>query len=123
MTKYAWNVRSAKVKQTIELIQKTRVFSTTLISSSTTTKFDNDSKHDVVSWSFGLQGHAQKCFEHYCEGAHTTAEQFYKVSLCLDDHQFQKEEYEMVVELSGVCSQMVLQCLYLADRTFMDCTQ
>ena len=33
---------------------------------------------------------------------------------CLDDHQFKKEELESVGELSEVCSQTVLKCLYLA---------
>ena len=34
-------------------------------------------------------------------------------SLCLDDHQFKKEELESVGELSKECSQIVLKCLYL----------
>ena len=33
---------------------------------------------------------------------------------CLDDHHFKKEELETVGELSDVCSQKVLKCLYLA---------
>ena len=33
---------------------------------------------------------------------------------CLDDHQFKKEELESEGELSEVCSQTVLKCLYLA---------
>ena len=33
---------------------------------------------------------------------------------CLDDHHFMKEELESVGELSKVCSQIVLKCLYLA---------
>ena len=42
-------------------------------------------------------------------------EQLYKVSrLCLDDHNFKKEELESVGELSKVCSQIVFTCLYLA---------
>ena len=42
-------------------------------------------------------------------------EQLYKVSSpCLDDHQFKKEEFESVGELSNICSQTVLKCLYLA---------
>ena len=32
---------------------------------------------------------------------------------CLDDHHFKKEEWETVGELSNVCSQIVLKCLYL----------
>ena len=34
--------------------------------------------------------------------------------LVLDDHHFKKEELESVGELSKVCSQIVLTCLYLA---------
>ena len=33
---------------------------------------------------------------------------------CLDDHQFKQEELESVGELSEVCSQIVLKCVYLA---------
>ena len=33
---------------------------------------------------------------------------------CMDDHQFQKAFIESVGELSTVCSQIVLKCLYLA---------
>ena len=32
----------------------------------------------------------------------------------MDDHQFEEEEHESVGELSTVCSQIVLKCLYLA---------
>ena len=42
------------------------------------------------------------CVERYCEQANKTVEQLYK------------EELEMVCELSQVCSQIVLTCLYLA---------
>ena len=33
---------------------------------------------------------------------------------CLDDHHFKEEELKSVGELSQVCSQNVLKCLYLA---------
>ena len=47
--------------------------------------------------------------------ANNKVEQLYKVSHpCLDDHQFKKEEFESVGDLSEVCSQIVLKCLYLA---------
>ena len=40
---------------------------------------------------------------------------FYNVATpCMDDHQFKEEENESVGELSTVCSQIVLKCLYLA---------
>ena len=35
-------------------------------------------------------------------------------SPCLDDDQFKEEELGSVGELSKVCSQIVLKCLYLA---------
>ena len=56
-----------------------------------------------------------KCVERYCELANKKTEQLYTVSTpCLDDHNFKKEELETVGELSDVCSQVVLKCLYLA---------
>ena len=48
-------------------------------------------------------------------GKWKNTEQLYKVSTpCLDDHNFKKEELEAVGDLSDVCSQTVLKCLYLA---------
>ena len=42
-------------------------------------------------------------------------EQLYKVAMpCMDDHQFREEENGSVGELSTVCTQIVLKCLYLA---------
>ena len=67
------------------------------------------------AWSYDMDGHAQKCVERYCELANKKDEAVFKVSSpCLDDHQFEKEELESVGELSIVCSQIVLKCLYLA---------
>ena len=52
--------------------------------------------------------------ERYCELANKTIQQLYKVSIpCIDDHHF-KEELKSVAELSKMCSQIVLKCLYLA---------
>ena len=68
-----------------------------------------------VAWSYDMEGHAQKYVERYCELANNKTEQLYKVSSpCLDDHHFKKEELERVGDLSEVCLQMVLKCLYLA---------
>ena len=66
-----------------------------------------------------MEGHAQKCVERYRELANKKVEQLCKVSSpCVDDdqfdHQFKHEELESVGELSEVCSQIVLKCLYLA---------
>ena len=70
----------------------------------------------ISSWSYDMAGHAKKCVERYCELANKTTQQLYKVSTpCIDDHHFKKEEeMKSVGELSQVCSQIVLKCLYLA---------
>ena len=62
-----------------------------------------------------MEGHAKKCVEQYCELANKTTQQLYKVSTpCIDDHHFKEEELKSVGEMSEVCSQIVLKCLYLA---------
>ena len=62
-----------------------------------------------------MAGHAKKCVERYCELANKTTQQLYKVSTpCIDDHHFKEEETKSVGELSKVCSQIVLKCLFLA---------
>ena len=60
-------------------------------------------------------GHAKKCVERYCELANKSTQQLYKVSTpCIDDHHFKEEEMKSLGELSQVCSEIVLKCLYLA---------
>ena len=62
-----------------------------------------------------MEGHAKKCVERYCELANRTTQQLYKVSTpCIDDHHFKEEELKSVGELSKVCCQIVVKCLYLA---------
>ena len=62
-----------------------------------------------------MEDHAKKCVERYCELANKTTQQLYKVSTpCIDDHHSKEEEMKSVGELSIVCSQIVLKCLYLA---------
>ena len=70
----------------------------------------------ISSWSCDMEGHAKKCVERYCELAKKRrTQQLYKVSTpCIDDHHFNEEELKSVGELSKVCSQIVLKCLYLA---------
>ena len=69
----------------------------------------------ISSWSYDMAGHAKKCVERYCELANKTTQNLYKVSTpCIDDHHFKEEEMKSVGELSQVCSQIVLKCLYLA---------
>ena len=69
----------------------------------------------ISSWSYDMEGHAKKCVKQYCELANKTTQQLYKVSTpCINDHHFKEEEIKSVGELSQVCSQFVLKCLYLA---------
>ena len=69
----------------------------------------------ISSWSYDMEGHAKKCVERYCELANKSTQQLYKVSTpCIDDHHFKEEEMKSVGELSQVCSQIILKCLYLA---------
>ena len=67
------------------------------------------------SWSYDMEGHAKKCVERYCELANKTTQ---KLCTKSQHHAWMtinlKEENESVGELSTVCSQIVLKCLYLA---------
>ena len=68
-----------------------------------------------ATWSYDMEGHAKKCVERFCELANKTTQQLYKVSTpCIDDHHFKEEEMKSVGELSQVCSQIFLKCLYSA---------
>ena len=68
----------------------------------------------ISSWSYVMAGHAKKCVERYCQLSNKTTQQLYKVSTpCIDDHHFE-EEMKSVGDLSHVCSQIVLKCVYLA---------
>ena len=61
-----------------------------------------------------MEEQAKKCGERYCELANKTTQQLYKVSTpCIDDHHFKEEEMKSVGELSKLCSQILLKCLYL----------
>ena len=92
---------------------------------------------NISSWSFDTESHAKKCAEIHCELANKTTQQLYKIATpCFDDrkklwteknkstpqlHEFttsclddKKEEMRSVGELSKVCPQIGLKCLYLA---------
>ena len=63
---------------------------------------------------YDMEGHAKKCVERYCELANRTTQQLYKISTpCIDDHHYKEEELKSLGEVSKVCSQIVLKCLYL----------
>ena len=84
--------RECKPNETI-IEQHTQMFESR-ISAGATEKITRVGKasRKTVAWSYDMERHAQKCVGRYCELA----------------------ELESVEELSKVCSQMVLKCLYLA---------
>ena len=74
-----------------------------------------ESEAKISIWFCDMEGHAKKCVERYCELANKTTQQLHKVATpCVNDHQFKEEERSAVGELSNVCAQIVLKCLYLA---------
>ena len=85
------------------------------ISAAATEKLPCLENMSISPWSYDMEGHAMTCVVRYCELANKTTQQLYKVSPpCIDDHHFKEEELKSVGELSKVCSQIVLKCLYLA---------
>ena len=69
----------------------------------------------IPLWSYDVVCHAKNYVERFCELSNKTTQQFCKVSThCIDDHHSNEEEMKSVIELSPVCSQTVLKCLYMA---------
>ena len=98
-----------------DIVDNNRAMFESRISAGGTEKLPYSEKFRISSWSCDMEGHAKKCVERYCELANKTTQQLYKVSTpCIDDHHFEEEELKSVGELSQVCSQIVLICLYLA---------
>ena len=98
-----------------DIVDNYRTMFESRISAGGTEKLPFPQNLRISSWSYNMEGHAKKCVERYCELANKTTQQLYKVSTpCIDDHHFKEEEMKSVGELSQVCSQIVLKCLYLA---------
>ena len=98
-----------------DIVDNYRTMFESRISAERTEKLPYSENLSISSSSYDMEGHAKKCVERYCELANKTTQQLYKVSTpCIDDHHFKEEELTSVGELSQVCSQNVLKCLYLA---------
>ena len=98
-----------------DIVDKYRTMFESRISTGETEKLPCSENLCISSWSYDMERHAKKCVERYCELANKTTQQLYKVSTpCIDDHHFKEEELKSVGELSKVCSQSVVKCLYLA---------
>ena len=98
-----------------DIVDNYRTMFESRISAGATEKSPCSENIRISSCSYDMEGHAKKCVERYCELANKTTQQLYKVSTpCIDDHHFKEEELKSVGELSKECSQIVLECLYLA---------
>ena len=98
-----------------DIVDNYRAMFESRISAGGTEKLPYSENFRISSWSYDMEGHAKKCVKRCCELANKTTQQLYKVSTpCVDDHHFKEEEMKSVGELSQVCSQIVLKCLYLA---------
>ena len=98
-----------------DIVDNYRTMFESRISAGAPEKFPCSENLRISSWSYDMEGHAKKCVERYCELANKTTQQLYKVSTpCIDDHHFKEEELKSAGELSKVCSQIILKCLYLA---------
>ena len=69
--------------------------------------------HGLMTWLV-MQGSVWNDIVSWQSKQDNSTQQLYKVSSpCIDDHHFKEEEMKSVGELSHVCSQNVLKCLYL----------
>ena len=99
-----------------DIVDTCRAMFESRISAGATEKLPCSENPRISSWSYDMEGHAKKCVERYCELANRTTQQLYNIvsTPCIDDLHFKEEEMKSVGELSQVCSQIVLKCLYLA---------
>ena len=98
-----------------DIVDNYRAMFESRISAERTEKLPYSENFRISSWSHDMECHAKKCVERYCEWANRTTQQLHKVSTpCVGDHHFKEEKLKAVGELSQVCSQLVLKCLYLA---------
>ena len=98
-----------------DIVDKYRIMFESRISAGATEKSRRSENLRVSLWSYGMEGHAKKYVERFCESANKTTQQLHKVTTpCIDDHHFKKKEVKSVGELSKVCSQIVLKFWNLA---------
>ena len=106
---YTWDVLNDNEKQAKILLTITEPCLNHEFPRVGTEKLPSSENIRISSWSYDMEG------ERYCELANRTTQQLYKASTpCIDDHHFKEENLKSVGELSKVCSQIVLTCLYLA---------
>ena len=73
------------------------------------------SSENVTSWSYDMQGHAEKREERYCDLETKNISSLPLLATpCIDDLSLPLEDFEPKRQLSDVCGQVVLKCVYLA---------
>ena len=113
MYTWGWSQRQCEISK--DIVDNNRSMFELRISAERTEKLPYSANFRISSWSYDMEGHAKKCVVRYCEPSNKTTQQLYKGSTpCIDDHHFKEEELKSVGELSQVCFQIVLKCLYLA---------
>ena len=108
-----WTQRQCEISK--DMVDNYRTMFESRISAGRTEKLPYTENFSISSWSYDIVGHAKKCVQRYCELANRTTQQLYKVSTpCIEDHHFKEEDLKSVADLTKVCCQIVLKCLYLA---------
>ena len=69
---------------------------------------------DIVDNYRSMFESLQELFENHFVLRNLTRTFPHGLMTCIDDHHFKEEELKSVGELSKVCSQIVLKCLYMA---------
>ena len=83
-----------------DVVDTYRTMFASRISATATEKLQCSENLRISSWSYDMEGHAEKCVERYCELANKTTQQLHKVSTpCIDDHHSKEEELKSVREL------------------------
>ena len=84
-----------------DVVDNYRTMFESRISAGGTEKLPCSENIRISSWSYDMEGHAEKCVERYCELANRTTQQIDKVSTpCIEDHHFKEEVMKSVGELS-----------------------
>ena len=110
--------REAKVnEQAVQSkTERFRRFMTTRGSDGNDLANESNASRKIAAWSHDMSGHAQKCVGIYCQFAKKDVPSLLSVATpSVDDHLIPPEDFEVQGELSDVCAQIVLKCLYLPD--------
>ena len=89
---YTWDVLKRQCEISKDIVDNNRTMFESRISAGGTEKLPYSENFRVSSWSYDMEGHAQKCVERYCELSNKTTQQLYKVSTpCIDDDHIKEE--------------------------------